>query len=329
MQCFEKNEYWSACNQTCTPGVKDTDGQTWTCKALGPPTPVYNWTVCSWAGDDCSTTQCCNDAGMKCFKKDSTYSTCKKECPPGWDCTRLGKSVDQWGAQPQAANGAAMAGMRLFCFAVATPNTYEVALMQALEEKRLGIYQCDTSAVFQGYKAKFIKIGSWKSVINTDVFLKIWNDVRTDGRYAQHDWTVKVDPDAVFFPGRLKQHLLKMRPIAGSKLYLKNSPTGGHHNEWVFGFLGPIEIFSAAAMHEYFAKQDTCSDHIGHESGEDFYMKTCMEAIGVGFMEDITLLSNSKNVDSCSNTWKVTFHPFKGVDLWLQCYKTSGGVVPQ
>jgi hypothetical protein len=327
MQCYEKNKYWSSCQETCKPGFKDTDGQTWSCKELGVRTPVYNWTVCSWAGDDCSATRCCNDAGMTCFKKDRTFSTCKKKCEPGWDCTRLGSSVSERGAQPAAAAGAPMTGTRLFCFAVVTPNTFEEPLFKVLREKGLGIFQCDTAGVFHGYKAKTIKSGGWNSVINTDVFLKIWNDVRKDGRYASHDWTVKVDPDAVFFPGRLKSHLQKIRPMPNSKLYLKNSPTGGGDDPWVFGFLGPIEIFSAKAMQEYFDKQDTCSDHIGHQSGEDYYMKTCMEALGVGYMEDITLLSNSKSVASCTDQWKVTFHPFKGVHVWMNCYKKSGGVV--
>jgi len=43
MACYEKNEYWSACQLTCTPGIdprdKGSDRTPWTCRPLGPRTP--------------------------------------------------------------------------------------------------------------------------------------------------------------------------------------------------------------------------------------------------------------------------------------------------
>merc|ERR1719343_1311050 len=44
MQCYEKNQYWAACKQTCEPGSLDpedkgADRVPWTCRKLGARTP--------------------------------------------------------------------------------------------------------------------------------------------------------------------------------------------------------------------------------------------------------------------------------------------------
>merc|ERR1712012_202751 len=66
------------------------------------------------------------------------------------------------------------------------------------------------------------------------------------GRYKDHDWTVKVDPDCVFFADRLRNHINDLRPPPYMPLYLKNNDMDpGLGNR---GFLGAVEIFSTIAM---------------------------------------------------------------------------------
>ena len=43
--------------------------------------------------------------------------------------------------------------------------------------------------------------------INTGTFVQIWTAIRNEGRYSNHNWVVKVDADAVFFPHKLLQIL--------------------------------------------------------------------------------------------------------------------------
>merc|ERR1711870_140016 len=106
------------------------------------------------------------------------------------------------------------------------------------------------------------------SINNIDSFINAWNQVRDDGRYLKHGWTVKVDSDAVFFPDRLKAHLFDLRTPQGSRVYLRNI-------DFKFGFLGALEVFSKEALEMYFAR-----------SGEDYYMEACMDGLGIDHQTD-------------------------------------------
>merc|ERR1711920_693617 len=134
--------------------------------------------------------------------------------------------------------------------------------------KKLGIFSCDAHKVYWGSPARFISRGSWKSFVNTGVFIKIWKNVRWDAIYQKHDWTVKVDPDAVFYPLILKKTLLTIRPQADLPLYINNQ------EKWKSrGFAGPLEVFSRAAMELYFKNGDACElPYRLSTSGEDTYM---------------------------------------------------------
>merc|ERR1711972_1229851 len=50
--------------------------------------------------------------------------------------------------------------------------------------------------------------GEWHTRMNTPIFMKLWRQVIHDGMFRRTDWTVKVDADAVFLPGRLRAILL-------------------------------------------------------------------------------------------------------------------------
>lgn len=262
---------------------------------------------------------------MSCYSKNKHFASCQKNCTPdghrGWQCEKLGGSVAERPPMRRILGGKAAVASSLFCFLVVTPDTYEVDLVHFLQARGKSVFACDTSGIFYGKKAQQIKQGNWQSVINTDIFLDIWNQVRLDGRYKMHDWTVKVDPDCVFFADRLRQHLKGLGAPQGSRLYVKNMPSGP--SDWDFGFAGPLEVFTREAMDMYFETQESCSRHQGHKSGEDYYMKTCMDALGVGYMSDPTLLKLNNDATSCRDSWTVGFHAFKGVAQWMQCYKVA------
>lgn len=60
--------------------------------------------------------------------------------------------------------------------------------------------------------------GKWGTALNTGVFNRLWTEVITLGRYRKFDWTVKVDPDAVFFPSRLRMLLKRRTPLNTVKM---------------------------------------------------------------------------------------------------------------
>jgi len=54
---------------------------------------------------------------------------------------------------------------------------------------------------------------------NALLFMHLWDAVNAAGTYKLLDWTVKVDPDAVLLPDRLRYHL---KPRTGQKVFVRN-----------------------------------------------------------------------------------------------------------
>lgn len=110
LQCYQQNKFYSQCRQSCTkaPDPAHWDGNAWGCQELGTRS-AGEPDVCSKQGEDCSGAQCCADAGLQCFQKNSSWSTCKAKCAAGgpdlsdvdgkpWTCKALGERSPE--AQP-------------------------------------------------------------------------------------------------------------------------------------------------------------------------------------------------------------------------------------
>eukprot|EP00429_Kryptoperidinium_foliaceum_P086107 CAMPEP_0176191374 /NCGR_PEP_ID=MMETSP0121_2-20121125/4428_1 /TAXON_ID=160619 /ORGANISM="Kryptoperidinium foliaceum, Strain CCMP 1326" /LENGTH=806 /DNA_ID=CAMNT_0017530039 /DNA_START=1 /DNA_END=2421 /DNA_ORIENTATION=- len=131
----------------------------------------------------------------------------------------------------------------LFCFSLIMPVGYEVSLMQAQAAKAVGIFDCDDYLVLSNVSVSLGKWnstgpeiltatfpgtlvvpfgGKWHTALNTDVFLRVWRALYKHGGFAHYDWTVKVDADAVFFPGRL-QDVLSLAPMASVPVLQQDS----------------------------------------------------------------------------------------------------------
>jgi len=85
--------------------------------------------------------------------------------------------------------------------------------------------------------------GAQTNPLNTNVFRTAWSALKGSKQLQSHDWVVKVDPDAVWFPERLRAHLKMDTPGHGNGLdniFLKNCE---HFNT----MQGPIEVISKKA----------------------------------------------------------------------------------
>jgi len=113
----------------------------------------------------------------------------------------------------------------LYCFSLMMPYGYEPALLQAQQRKGVGIFACDESEVLSnttmglGFETVLLPGslsvkygGKWGTALNTNIFNRVWTEILRRGRYRFHDWAVKVDPDAVFFPDRLQNLLRRHTP---------------------------------------------------------------------------------------------------------------------
>jgi len=166
--------------------------------------------------------------------------------------------------------------------------------------------------------------GKWHTAMNTDIFIRVWSTALKLGRWKEHPWTVKADPDAVFFPARLRQMIV-------------DEPTGPIYlNNCGFGLHGPIEVLSREAVEVYERKSWHCEDirnagmDMSHEQddedhafGEDEYIHRCFEKIGMGRVDELDLLLSetacNRETVPCDEG-KVSFHPFKSVQEYFDCW---------
>lgn len=222
----------------------------------------------------------------------------------------------------------------IFCFSLSMPFGYEPGLLQFQQSMNASIFGCDDHAVYSnatvpGVQTTIIKKdltvkpgGDSYTLLNTWVFIAVFKKVIDDGWHKKHKWVVKVDPDAVFFPDRLR-------------VVVKAHGSTGYINNCKFGLHGPIEVFSRIAMNALAADYEASFDkktpkkcveklHFG-QWGEDFFLSQCLTKILKVTRELDERLMCEAHCDCpdwywCHNgTGRVTFHPFKQVDLYKQC----------
>jgi hypothetical protein len=316
-QCFQKEEYYATCMDTCDTEKDGFEG--WSCKPLG--SRQYGRELgCSWAGDDCGLGKVCCQEGFSCYSKDKNFAGCVDSVPDGWEGTWLGGPRVENGLigingskgtnEIKPATGKA-AGTKLYCFMVVMFGGPEESLMQAAKDRSSSIFACDLHDVIVGHEAAFVAQGDWVSVSNSEVFIDVWRRVIAMNRFQEADWTVKVDPDTVFFPDRLRTMIQDMRPPASEPIYLKNSI---RYN----GFLGAIEVMSKDAVELYAEFGFTGCAVMAENSGEDGYLKNCLDSIGAKFMLRDEILLSDGNEKHCESV-HATFHPYKDVGRWHKC----------
>lgn len=327
--CYEKNDDWSVCMEGCDKAEmkkNDPEHEEWACTETGERN--YK-SKCSWAGQDCSESKCCNNNGFTCAQKDETFAGCtlttKKSTwfaeevpiPASWEGTVLGGGRSEYQID-QVPEGQPIQGASLFCIMVYLPNSTEESLMWLAKKNGVSIFGCNESMTLHSWQSAG---AGWDTgevtLMNTDVFLNAFEQVRKDGRYAKWDWTVKADPDCVFFADRLMGHLWGLRAPPYTPVYVKNNgvdPGLGNN-----GFLGAIEIFSNTAMRMFFANAAECKQYMGTDSGEDGFFKSCMDALGVGYMTDTNIFTPDYDPSACRNGERVAFHPIKTYKEYQCC----------
>jgi len=222
----------------------------------------------------------------------------------------------------------------LFCFVLAKPDR-EAALLLAQREAGVGIFSCDAwlvysnetlpalhARVLDGGPLEVSVGGLYTSLLNTDVFQRIWRNVFAQGQYRDYDWTVKVDPDTAFAVPHLRSILQQdfwRSSTSDEAVYLLNS----------LGKLwGPIEVLSQAAMRDFERGAASCEASIDvRGKGEDWYLHLCLDQLGVRGATTPRLLSMQSLARSPCNSSHAAFHPFKSRGALLGCLLRSAGYV--
>jgi hypothetical protein len=155
---------------------------------------------------------------------------------------------------------------------------------------------------------------------NTRLFLNVWEAVRIVGRSKNTDWTVKVDPDAVIIPDRLRWHVSQHqdRPT-----YLITCTLPG----MMPIMFGAVEAISKDAIEKFFYNKDACMNLPIDLWGEDRWLSNCLNQLGAPGEEDYELVADGVCRGVYCGSGAAAFHPFKDANSWQGCYyqaKDSG-----
>jgi len=240
----------------------------------------------------------------------------------------------------------------LYCFSMTRALGYEPGLVITQYAKGASIFGCDEYQVFsQGGIVSFgdfdsveIKVAdsvmgdpskpgvTTASFLNTVAFMQVWDEVIKEGKFLFHDWVVKVDPDAVFFPERLRDRLAQYTPTAkleNPAVYFVNCDiTYGPLDTLPFGkVFGSLEIYSRNALAEYgIGGERECKKMPWQGWGEDFYMQKCMEMLGVTHIQDFTMVGDKRcHFAPCTDKTRVSFHDWKNIPSYFDCWGQSLG----
>jgi len=350
-QCYSQSSGYAQCRPSCTKGEKVMPyDPPWECDEIGERTPAFenpkvshagmvaDWVPkqCSAAGESCMESKCCFEVGAKCVKKDENWAACRVNCDQtpdpndgnkSWSCEQIG---------PQSWGLAVKGWPSLYCFSLYMPSSYEGGLLKSILQANGGIFQCDGYDVYaaeddflgttkDGIDVKPVQIPKIAVGVSQDgtagnakLFMAVWDKVIAGGRFRNYDWTIKVDPDAVLIAWRIRDH---MRPHLGQTVYVVNCNKfpGSPNFPMMYG---AVEIFSQSAMIQYALNSWKCGQQLPWGAwGEDYYMTHCMDFIGVGRIGDFGVLGDNECTGAnCADTYTASFHPFKDVGSWMQCW---------
>lgn len=259
------------------------------------------------------------------------------------DRLQLGSEAISLAAAPPAGPGGP--SPLLFCWSHMQPKTSEVSLVRLQLVRRASIFACNYAAVISSGRYLLGNIDghnvwSWSnpgkearlgergtdgattdSFMNTETFLIAWDTLMGSKLMWDYDFVVKVDPDAVFFPDRLRKTVAHH---LDETVYFANC---GKYGGRVLLY-GSIEVFSASALRLYDERIGECKQLPWRGWGEDYYMQKCMDVLGVTSIGLEDKVSDERCIPApCSDYQKVSFHDFKDPHDWYACFQQAIGQI--
>eukprot|EP00930_Biecheleria_cincta_P031383 TRINITY_DN21789_c0_g1_i1.p1 TRINITY_DN21789_c0_g1~~TRINITY_DN21789_c0_g1_i1.p1 ORF type:complete len:769 (-),score=112.98 TRINITY_DN21789_c0_g1_i1:409-2715(-) len=251
----------------------------------------------------------------------------------------------------------------LYCFALMLPHGPERGLLEAAAQVHEGIFGCDEwdiwsssagsvggtqikqlvgvnlSVPMAATPRKYGGDGKSLSPANAGIFKLLWQTILKEGRWKEHDWIVKVDPDTVMLTARLRSSLSSSWHRKGA-----DNPKGAYVVNCAYGMYGSIEVISRHALQTLNTDIGKCQP-VSIIPQEDVWIRACFGSMGVwpqnnyeGFcmehcdklMTDSLLrkkeLPSSKlcpdEYSQCGGL-HAAFHPFRTPRAYRQCVQAA------
>mmetsp|Transcript_58870 Transcript_58870/g.137955 ORF Transcript_58870/g.137955 Transcript_58870/m.137955 type:complete len:616 (-) Transcript_58870:200-2047(-) len=292
-----------------------------------------------------------------------------ESCPPGSTPVRDGEEcagydAGRFGCCPNTAVSGEQTST-MHCVMLFLPFSYEQDLVALQYEMGAGIFKCDSYALYSSEVVELVpgvvsrRIhntmmcelgGEFITALNLGIFLCLYRQIMQDMEFKRASWLVKVDPDTVWMPDRLRHVLLEHSwGIGDDGIYLNNCEDGLH---------GPIEVFSQRAFWKLGAKAKTCSDHLDGQVctsncssvytqikqcngpctdwwGEDIWSDQCLRRFTKARRVMVKTLLQEAHCKpqipdwrSCRDQHTIAFHPFKNVWEFKHCAEAMLGGSP-
>jgi len=174
----------------------------------------------------------------------------------------------------------------LFCFSLVQASAKDVALVSFQRKQKLSIFTCDESIVYSNqsldvdFEVSVVHFDTPTTTTDADMFHTVWTDVVRTGRFKLHDWTVKVEPDCVFLPIRLRVLLRKNYGETS-----KEGDKGLYLNNCINGLQGAVEVLSPKAVVALNSGWHHCKAHFKWLCsgdcgwGEDLFVDQCLSGV--------------------------------------------------
>jgi len=266
-------------------------------------------------------------------------------CHGGSDGNEMGVKPPRTGmipSIPEEIDGLKPLGPEsLFCFTVILMTGYAPVLIKAQFENMASIFTCDKYMVLssgghmtlgQGWNTTAIAkpSGGFKgkkggAELNMpelrEMFLRAWDKIMELRVYRLTAWTVKVDPDTVFFPARLVKHLRQSAAKEGARTYFLNC----NRYPGPPKLFGSVEIFSREAIQRFADGKERCSTAFGwHKDwAEEMYLQQCMTKLGATALFDGSMVGDDRCWSApCTDETKVAIHSYMNQDPenYMQCW---------
>jgi len=294
--------------------------------------------ACVEGGEDsCLSSQCCKNPGHMCYQSGGSWATCKYGCTPrdGDKCLPLG--TRSWAPS--------LPGFpTLYCFQLMRPDGYEPGLVKAQIQAGAGIFSCDGFDVYSiegdtslgktpiGVEVKTVycephDVGRSKDgfAANTEIFLSAWSAVKDRDQWSSYAWTIKMDPDAVIVPDRVRTHIMaKWLDGSEQSAFFRTCNLSPGNPDYPMMY-GALELISREALKTFFKDGQQCRGWIPvYSYGEDLYLTKCLERLGAGPLDDFVLVGDDRcKGGACWDHAFAAFHEHKDIDSWMKCWSDT------
>lgn len=233
----------------------------------------------------------------------------------------------------------AITGGSSLCWSILKPGSYEVDILNFTYHDGGGLFECDEFLVvsnhsllqdFERYNLSNLVpstslidgslectvVERWVTCV--DLFRKAWATISRDEKFRNHDWIIKLDPDAVVRGDNLRQFLGATASAASTPAFISNWPKALGHLQ------GPLEILSRPAAE--LLVQDDCHNS---ETWEDRWLERCLKQLSVPEIDGLGLggfntpLVNHPSTffdipSECSLQF-IAIHPVKDLGRYEEC----------